>query len=145
MPAAACLGALCLRRITSRNSNDIFLAAHTKTQMHMQMQTQMPQAAIWLRPPPVVAYVVVGQVCSKSGYKGLTWHIVLVRCQSLVGTPCIKLDDLRSALLRIVSSACAVVGEFDMNRASLYWKIMYWLDYWFKLFGHELVSGDKED
>ncbi|KAI0545876.1 hypothetical protein F4679DRAFT_446296 [Xylaria curta] len=37
------------------------------------------------------------------------------------------------------------VGEFDMNRASLYWKIMYWLDYWFKLFGQELVSGDKED
>ncbi|KAI0967828.1 hypothetical protein F4678DRAFT_444711 [Xylaria arbuscula] len=36
-------------------------------------------------------------------------------------------------------------GEFDMNRASLYWKIMYWLDYWFRLFGHELVSGDKED
>jgi hypothetical protein len=37
------------------------------------------------------------------------------------------------------------VGEFDMNRASLYWRIMYWLDYWFRLFGHELVSGDKED
>ncbi|KAI1427146.1 hypothetical protein F5Y12DRAFT_738920 [Xylaria sp. FL1777] len=37
------------------------------------------------------------------------------------------------------------VGEFDMNRASLYWKVMYWLDYWFRLFGHELVSGDKED
>ncbi|RYC64404.1 hypothetical protein CHU98_g1807 [Xylaria longipes] len=37
------------------------------------------------------------------------------------------------------------VGEFDMNRASLYWKIMYWLDYWFRLFGHELVNGDKEE
>ncbi|KAI1736315.1 hypothetical protein F4680DRAFT_264170 [Xylaria scruposa] len=37
------------------------------------------------------------------------------------------------------------VGEFDMNRASLYWKIMYWLDYWFRLFGQELVSNDKED
>ncbi|KAI0913117.1 hypothetical protein F4823DRAFT_106303 [Ustulina deusta] len=37
------------------------------------------------------------------------------------------------------------MGEFDMNKASLYWKIMYWLDYWFRLFGHELVSGDKED
>ncbi|KAI2632849.1 hypothetical protein GGS21DRAFT_144746 [Xylaria nigripes] len=37
------------------------------------------------------------------------------------------------------------MGDFDMNRASLYWKIMYWLDYWFSLFGHELVSGDKED
>ncbi|KAI1150329.1 hypothetical protein F4825DRAFT_427121 [Nemania diffusa] len=37
------------------------------------------------------------------------------------------------------------VGEFDMNRASLYWKIMYFLDLWFRLFGHELVSNDKED
>ncbi|KAI8627816.1 hypothetical protein F5Y19DRAFT_156015 [Xylariaceae sp. FL1651] len=37
------------------------------------------------------------------------------------------------------------VGEFDMKRASLYWKVMYWLDYWFRLFGHELVSGDKDD
>ncbi|KAJ8120245.1 hypothetical protein ONZ43_g2999 [Nemania bipapillata] len=37
------------------------------------------------------------------------------------------------------------IGEFDMNRASLYWKILYWLDYWFRLFGHELVSNDKED
>ncbi|KAI0425883.1 hypothetical protein F5Y09DRAFT_86423 [Xylaria sp. FL1042] len=36
-------------------------------------------------------------------------------------------------------------GEFDMNKASLYWRIMYWLDYWFHLFGHELVSSDKED
>ncbi|TGJ80168.1 hypothetical protein E0Z10_g8602 [Xylaria hypoxylon] len=37
------------------------------------------------------------------------------------------------------------LGEFDMNKASLYWKIMYLLDLWFRLFGHELVSGDKED
>ncbi|KAI0415177.1 hypothetical protein F5X98DRAFT_347166 [Xylaria grammica] len=37
------------------------------------------------------------------------------------------------------------LGEFDMRRASLYWKIMYFLDYWFRIFGHELVSGDKED
>ncbi|KAI1334685.1 hypothetical protein F5Y15DRAFT_283660 [Xylariaceae sp. FL0016] len=37
------------------------------------------------------------------------------------------------------------LGEFDMNRASLYWKIMYWLDNFFNLFGGELVSGDKDD
>lgn len=37
------------------------------------------------------------------------------------------------------------LGEFDMNRASLYWKIMYWLDYYFRLFSYELVSNDKED
>ncbi|KAI0600596.1 hypothetical protein F4775DRAFT_41061 [Biscogniauxia sp. FL1348] len=37
------------------------------------------------------------------------------------------------------------VGEFDMNKASLYWQFMYWLDYWFGIWGHELVSGDKDD
>ncbi|KAI0099883.1 hypothetical protein GGR51DRAFT_387744 [Nemania sp. FL0031] len=37
------------------------------------------------------------------------------------------------------------VGEFDLNRASLYWKIMYWLDFWFRLFGNELVNNEKED
>jgi len=37
------------------------------------------------------------------------------------------------------------LGEFDLNKASLYWKFMYWLDYWFHLFGNELVSSDKED
>lgn len=37
------------------------------------------------------------------------------------------------------------MGEFDYNRASFYWKVMYMLDYWFRLFGHELVSGDKDD
>ncbi|KAI5867404.1 hypothetical protein GGS23DRAFT_548247 [Durotheca rogersii] len=37
------------------------------------------------------------------------------------------------------------VGEFDFNRASLYWKIMFYLDLWFGLFGRELVSGDKDD
>ncbi|KAI1366643.1 hypothetical protein F5Y08DRAFT_300652 [Xylaria arbuscula] len=37
------------------------------------------------------------------------------------------------------------LGEFDMKRASLYWRVMYYLDLWFRLFGHELVSGDKED
>ncbi|KAI0393055.1 hypothetical protein F5Y17DRAFT_433956 [Xylariaceae sp. FL0594] len=37
------------------------------------------------------------------------------------------------------------LGEFDLNRASLYWKFLYWLDYWFRLFGNELVGGDKED
>ncbi|OTB02862.1 hypothetical protein M426DRAFT_322284 [Hypoxylon sp. CI-4A] len=37
------------------------------------------------------------------------------------------------------------VGEFDFNKASLYWKLMFYLDLWFGLFGRELVSGDKED
>ncbi|KAL7620997.1 hypothetical protein AAE478_008308 [Parahypoxylon ruwenzoriense] len=37
------------------------------------------------------------------------------------------------------------VGEFDFNRASLYWKLMFYLDLWFGLFGRELVSGDKDE
>ncbi|KAI1500014.1 hypothetical protein F5X99DRAFT_260786 [Biscogniauxia marginata] len=37
------------------------------------------------------------------------------------------------------------VGEFDMDKASLYWQLMFWLDYWFALWGHELVSGDKDE
>ncbi|KAI1411366.1 hypothetical protein F5Y13DRAFT_57340 [Hypoxylon sp. FL1857] len=37
------------------------------------------------------------------------------------------------------------VGEFDFSRASLYWKLMFYLDLWFGLFGRELVSGDKDD
>ncbi|KAI2465433.1 hypothetical protein F4781DRAFT_24429 [Annulohypoxylon bovei var. microspora] len=37
------------------------------------------------------------------------------------------------------------VGEFDFNKASLYWKLMFYLDLWFSLFGRELVSGDKDD
>ncbi|KAI0173660.1 hypothetical protein GGR52DRAFT_543922 [Hypoxylon sp. FL1284] len=37
------------------------------------------------------------------------------------------------------------VGEFDFNRASLYWQLMFYLDLWFGLFGRELVSGDKDD
>lgn len=37
------------------------------------------------------------------------------------------------------------LGEFDFNRASLYWKLMYYLDLWFSLFSRELVSGDKDD
>ncbi|KAH8662353.1 hypothetical protein BX600DRAFT_318603 [Xylariales sp. PMI_506] len=36
-------------------------------------------------------------------------------------------------------------GEFDFNRASLYWRLMWFLDYWFALFGHEIVSADKDD
>ncbi|KAI1140642.1 hypothetical protein F5Y05DRAFT_374318 [Hypoxylon sp. FL0543] len=37
------------------------------------------------------------------------------------------------------------VGDFDFNRASLYWKLMFYLDLWFGLFGRELVSGDKDE
>ncbi|XXH03173.1 hypothetical protein Hte_009569 [Hypoxylon texense] len=36
-------------------------------------------------------------------------------------------------------------GEFDFNRASLYWQLMFYLDLWFGLFSRELVSGDKDD
>ena len=37
------------------------------------------------------------------------------------------------------------LGEFDLARASLFWRLMYYLDYWFSLFGSDLVSSDKED
>jgi len=36
-------------------------------------------------------------------------------------------------------------GEFDWDRASLYWKIIWWLDDVFGLFGKEIVSADKDD
>lgn len=36
-------------------------------------------------------------------------------------------------------------GEFDFNRASLYWRLMYFMDYWFGLFGHEIDHPDKDD
>ncbi|RYP22190.1 hypothetical protein DL765_001838 [Monosporascus sp. GIB2] len=37
------------------------------------------------------------------------------------------------------------VGDFDLARASLFWRLMFYLDLWFGLFGSDLVSGDKED
>jgi hypothetical protein len=36
-------------------------------------------------------------------------------------------------------------GEFDWDKASLYWKFIYWLDSSFGLFGGEIVNADKED
>lgn len=36
-------------------------------------------------------------------------------------------------------------GEFDWVSASLYWKLICWLDLWFRLFGGEIVAPDKED
>ncbi|EFQ32752.1 hypothetical protein CGRA01v4_09307 [Colletotrichum graminicola] len=36
-------------------------------------------------------------------------------------------------------------GDFDWNRASLYWKIIWWLDATFGLFGGEILSADKDD
>lgn len=36
-------------------------------------------------------------------------------------------------------------GEFDFARASLYWRLMYFLDYWFGLFGHEIDHPEKDD
>ncbi|KAL1859748.1 hypothetical protein Daus18300_009470 [Diaporthe australafricana] len=36
-------------------------------------------------------------------------------------------------------------GEFDWVNASLYWKLICWLDLVFRLFGGEIVSADKDD
>lgn len=36
-------------------------------------------------------------------------------------------------------------GEFDWDRASLYWKLVFWLDFYFGLFGKEVVSADKDE
>ncbi|KAJ0123498.1 hypothetical protein J7T55_011963 [Diaporthe amygdali] len=36
-------------------------------------------------------------------------------------------------------------GEFDWVNASLYWKLICWLDLVFRLFGGEIVSPDKDD
>lgn len=36
-------------------------------------------------------------------------------------------------------------GEFDWNRASLYWKIIWWLDATFGLFRGDVYSIDKDD
>ncbi|WYZ39350.1 hypothetical protein EsH8_III_001264 [Colletotrichum jinshuiense] len=36
-------------------------------------------------------------------------------------------------------------GDFDWNRASLYWKIIWWLDATFGLFGGEILNADKDD
>ncbi|KAH6885342.1 hypothetical protein B0T10DRAFT_517327 [Thelonectria olida] len=36
-------------------------------------------------------------------------------------------------------------GEFDWNRASLYWKLIWWLDATFGLFGGDVFSIDKDD
>lgn len=36
-------------------------------------------------------------------------------------------------------------GEFDWDRASLYWKLICWLDLYFRLFGGEILNADKDD
>ncbi|KKY32248.1 hypothetical protein UCDDA912_g07789 [Diaporthe ampelina] len=36
-------------------------------------------------------------------------------------------------------------GEFDWVNASLYWKLICWLDLMFRLFGGEIVSPDRDD
>lgn len=36
-------------------------------------------------------------------------------------------------------------GEFDWNRASLYWKLIWWLDATFGLFGGDVLNIDKDD
>jgi hypothetical protein len=37
------------------------------------------------------------------------------------------------------------LGEFDWNRASLYWKLMWWLDFLLGLFGGDVRDADKDD
>ncbi len=36
-------------------------------------------------------------------------------------------------------------GEFDWNKASLYWKLMWWLDFLLGIFGGEIRDADKDD
>lgn len=36
-------------------------------------------------------------------------------------------------------------GDFDWVQASLYWKLICWLDLMFRLFGGEIAHSDKED
>ncbi|KAM7208914.1 hypothetical protein V8F20_000792 [Naviculisporaceae sp. PSN 640] len=36
-------------------------------------------------------------------------------------------------------------GDFDWERASLYWKLICWLDLYFRLFGGEILSANKDD
>jgi len=36
-------------------------------------------------------------------------------------------------------------GEFDWEKASLYWKMICWLDFYFRLFGGEILNADKDD
>ncbi len=37
------------------------------------------------------------------------------------------------------------MGEFDWNKASLYWKLMWWLDFLLGIFGGEIRDADKDD
>jgi len=37
------------------------------------------------------------------------------------------------------------LGEFDWNKASLYWKMIWYLDYYLRIFQGEIAYGDKED
>ena len=36
-------------------------------------------------------------------------------------------------------------GDFDWDRASLYWKLIWWLDSAFGLFGGEILTADKDE
>ena len=37
------------------------------------------------------------------------------------------------------------IGEFDYSKASLYWKMIWVLDYYLGLFGGDIVGSDKDD
>ena len=36
-------------------------------------------------------------------------------------------------------------GEFDWSKASLYWKLIWWLDATIGLFGGDVLNADKDD
>jgi hypothetical protein len=36
-------------------------------------------------------------------------------------------------------------GEFDWQLASIYWRIWWWLDFWFGLCGGDIAGGAEKD
>jgi hypothetical protein len=36
-------------------------------------------------------------------------------------------------------------GEFDWARATLYWRICWWLDFWLSLFGGDVAGAPEKD
>lgn len=103
----------------------------------------------------------VSSTSSRSGDDGLY-------CRTIPTVPRVKLRPAEQALLPQQSLAQRTInripfikwfsgsmignevprtelGDFDWDKASLYWKVIWWLDSTFKLFGGEIVSADKDD
>ena len=36
-------------------------------------------------------------------------------------------------------------GEFDWAMASFYWKLMWWLDFWLRVFGGDIAGNGKDE